>query len=564
MLTPPPIHDMFGDAKSDVEATQRFEAYKGELRKSHAAGRRGEFRPKAGLTDDRPANPAASITQAVEDLEKSASPDLLASLGESLAQAKVAAATLTKDWTETNPFPTGPVPFDLQAPAKLLVNRKTPLRQRLVRTEGKGEAARFKRLTGWSNSGQGGVANLSPFMVSASQSVDFGPTPYRRGNKISLAASESVVLYKELGLSDQIDDRVFYASKGFEDLDQLSHTALLWSTMTGEELAYLYGRGSDTGYAGALAAPTGVSLAAVAAGAGQTGNTADIATLYVYVCANSGFGGSVASTVVSSTALSAAIGDVVNVTYTGVSSALSYDIFCGTAAGIANAYYAGSSSQSGTSAFTINFTGGGTGGCPNSGSQPPASDASANIAAFDGLLTVQSNPALSGYANVQNAAWSTSSPGTEFQTAFETLYGSGSTNNLADPDEIIIHATARQSLSSLLTATSANGYRINIGDDNRDVTIGNMVTAIQNEVTGKVVPMTVHPYIPKGCALIMSWTLPVPDSEISNTVEVRCVQDLYVTNWPRTQFTRDSSTYALETMVHYAPAWSGAITGIKE
>jgi len=567
LLTAPPIKDMFGDAENDSDRTKRFEEYKAALRKSEEDTFSGNFTPKAGVASGQSGRsaPVNSDAQAIRNLEKTASPELLASLQASIEQAKAVVPELQKDWTETNPFPTGPVPFDLQAPAKLLVNRKTPLRERIARTQGRGEAARYKRLLGWSNSGQGGVANMNPFMASASQSVSFGPTPYRRGNKIAYAADEHTVAYQELGLSDQVDQRVFYASQGFENVRQLSHTALLWATMTGEELAILYGRGTTgNGFSGAVAAPTTVTLAAAVAGAGQTGNTADIATLFVYVCANSGFGDSVASTLVSSTALSALTGDVINVSFTGSAGALTYDIFAGTTTGIANAFYAGSTNQTGTSAFTINFTGGGTGGTPNSGSQPPAADASASATAYDGLLTIQTNTALTGYFKDLNAAWSTASPGTEFQAAFAALYGSGTTNNLADPDEIFIHGTARAALSNLLTATSANGYRINIGEDNRNVTVGNMVTAIQNEVTGKVVPMTVHPYIPKGSALIMSWTLPVPDSEISNTVEMRMVQDFYLVEWPQVQFTYDSSTYEYGALINYAPAWSGAIIGIND
>jgi hypothetical protein len=34
-------------------------------------------------------------------------------------------------------------------------------------------------------------------------------------------------------------------------------------------------------------------------------------------------------------------------------------------------------------------------------------------------------------------------------------------------------------------------------------------------------------------------------------------------DWPQIQFTYDASTYWLGTLVHYAPKWSGAITGLQ-
>jgi hypothetical protein len=69
--------------------------------------------------------------------------------------------------------------------------------------------------------------------------------------------------------------------------------------------------------------------------------------------------------------------------------------------------------------------------------------------------------------------------------------------------------------------------------------------------------------MPQGCALIRSETLPIPDSEVSETAKVVNVQEYMSIDWPVVQFTYDSSTYQFGTLVHYAPAWSGMIAGIK-
>ena len=370
----------------------------------------------------------------------------------------------------------------------------------------------------------------------------------------------------EHGLSDQVDWGIGYAMEGLQDARQLSHTGLLWASLTAKEREHLYGRGNQSGYAGALAAPTGVSLAAAAATGSQVGNTANIATLYVYVCANSGNGDSVASTVASSTGLSATTGDVINVTFTGTPGALYYDIFCGTATGIANAYYATSTSWAGTSSATIQFTGGGTGGCPNSGAQPPASDASASTNSYDGLLTVAANSAKSGYTKQLNAALSTSTPGVEIQAAFAGLYGQtvGGTFNLADPDEVFLTASIRRSLSELLKTTSSTNYRFTAEISTTGVMMGGLVTGIQNETTGKDnVPLTVHPYMPIGSILVQSFTLPVPDSRVSSTVIDREVQPFMAIDWPDIQMSWDISTYWFNALVHYAPGWSGSITQVN-
>lgn len=55
---------------------------------------------------------------------------------------------LAKEWSLTNPISTGLVPFDLEAPAKLLTPRPTPIRNSTPRLKGQGGARRFKVISG--------------------------------------------------------------------------------------------------------------------------------------------------------------------------------------------------------------------------------------------------------------------------------------------------------------------------------------------------------------------------------------------------------------------------------
>jgi hypothetical protein len=63
--------------------------------------------------------------------------------------------------------------------------------------------------------------------------------------------------------------------------------------------------------------------------------------------------------------------------------------------------------------------------------------------------------------------------------------------------------------------------------------------------------------------VILSDTLPVPDSQVSECWAVYNVQDLMGIDWPVTQFAYESSSYWFGTFFCYAPAWQGSITGIK-
>ena len=72
-------------------------------------------------------------------------------------------------------------------------------------------------------------------------------------------------------------------------------------------------------------------------------------------------------------------------------------------------------------------------------------------------------------------------------------------------------------------------------------TYGSIVTGLQNEVTGKAVDLMVHPWLNQGVAPVLSWTLPIPDTQVSDVWANFLVQDYMGIQWPVTQFTYDFS-----------------------
>jgi len=559
---------MFGPDVKGTEVVDRFEAFKQDLQKSIDA----PFNPieiamrKEGMV---PTGDGGARTAAIEELEKSVSPEVLASITPQLDKMKGVEADLAKEWLSNSPLSSGLVAYDLQAPAKYLVPRTTPLVNRTPRTtQGVGTTARFKQILGVSNSGTGGVADISPFFNSETASATSGGVSgLRRPPNISYAAADQAIIFQEQGLTDIVSMKAFYQSQGYENLRQLSQTALLWATKVGEEKSLLYSRGTATGFDGAIAAPTGVSFASNSnPPTGVTGNTANIANLFGYVQANSGRGQSVNSTVATTTTLAAVTGKTSVMTWTDSPGALGYTVYLGTTTGIANAFFAGTTS---TNTFTPSFTGGGTGGVPNSGAQPTGSDTSADANGYDGYLTVLSNPAVAGYVARVNGTLSTANPGVEFQTAFQALYNnagpSGGQSLLADPNVVWIYAGGRVALSDALkTNPTGVGYRLTIDNElaNTGVKLGSIVNGLVNEVTGTMVDLEVHPYMPKGCAIVHSETLPIPDSQVSSTVEVRNVVDYTAIEWAPIQMSWDQSTYMLGAPLFYAPVFSGTVLGI--
>jgi hypothetical protein len=551
MAEMPRATDLFGDV-SPVEAAQRHEEYLGSLNKS------------LGNASTVPGQAPVDATSALESLaaNKSLAPDAVAGLQNALAAQRMAMQDIQKDITLTSPLSTSFAAFDLEAPAKLLTPRPTPLRNRIPRKKGVGTSHRVKRILGYTGTGTGGIGNTWPG-ITESSTATFGSINYERGPKISYAADDLVLPYNSYSLSDSVSFDANFSGLGYQDLRQLSSTSTLYATMLMEERMMLMARGTASGYSGALSAPT-FTLASPVASGSQVALAAN--TYYVNVTTDAGisgngFGESILGTEASTTVAS---GDVLTVTVgTAVSGALGYNIYVGTATGAANLKYQGT--LRGTGTFTIEgaSAAGLTGNnaafnTTGAAASRAAADTSAYATGYDGILPTVLG-ANSGFNNSINSTFSTSNPGAEFQTVFGQLYQ----NVKADPDLVLLNGNDRKQLSDAIKSGSTANYRLTIQEPGKDgITYGSIVTGIQNEVTGKAVDLMVHPWLNQGVAPVLSFTLPIPDTEVSDVWANFMVQDYMGIQWPVTQFSYDFSTYFRGTFFCTAPAWNGAVSGI--
>jgi hypothetical protein len=550
------VKDLFDESNPKV-AAERHEEYLGELSKSLSS-------PRSFINGEMTQDPTKQLETLA--LSKSLTPDALASLQTALTQQRGAVGDVNKEITLTNPLSSSFAAFDLEAPAKMLTPRPTPLRNKIPRKKGIGTSRRVKRITAYTGTGTG-VGNLWPGITETTQN-NFAPgaaTPFQleRGPQISYIADDLVLPYNSYSLSDQVSFDANFSGMGYQDLRQLSSTSTLYATMLMEERMFLYARGTASPYVGALSAVTGVVASSPAAGAGQTALAA--ALYYVYITANagisgSGFGESIVSAVASETVAS---GDVLGLTWTAVSGAIGYNIYVGTATGTANCKYVGTSQGNscvvqGATAINLsgdNFAFSTTGAAASRAN----ADTSAYATGYDGIIPTVLG-ANSGFNNNRNgAAFSTSNPGVEYQTVFYNLYNSVK----ADPDEILINGADRKQLSDSIKNGSTANYRLNLTQtETGDYVGGATIGALNNEITGKMVPLTVHPWLQQGVSPVLSYTLPIPDTEVSDVWAAINVQDYMGIQWPVVQFTYDFSTYYRGTFFCYAPAWNGAVSGI--
>ena len=549
----PTVDQLFGGLP-EGERVARFEAYKSALSAvhsktlaAHSAGRLGFDGKTVTIREDN-----ASIASLRSEISKAVS-------GDQLAAVEGALANIEKDLTLTSPLNNSTsgitclVPYNLDPVLSLLVPKELYFRNKTARIKAIGQALEFRRITGVTNAGVGGVADqiggaFSPngagFFSSASSATSFGGVSLNRPGKIAYAADKVVLPFREFGYSDSVSLQAEFAGMGYTDLRQLSHTALIWAHMLGEEKAYLKGR------AAALSTSGLTFTGAADSTSTATGAASGTATVQVTLSSTLGETAPLSAGTVTLSANKGA-----SVTYTGT-------IPAGTIA--VNIYVTDSASAVWKTTSQVVTSASLNGLTFASGATVPAhdyswaSDGSGNALGYDGFINTIINNG--GYVKALNGSLASSEPAGDFQDAFISLFNSV----MGDPEAIVTTASIRRALAkSLQSQSSAQSYRLNYELGQDGIAVGSMVSAIQNEATGRMVDLVTHRFMPAGVAVILQNQLPFPDSGVSNCWEIHNVVDTMVIDWPQIGLTYDASTYSQSTLAGRAPAWSGVITNIN-
>lgn len=430
--------------------------------------------------------------------------------------------------------------YDLQAPSKKIFPVYSPIRNRIPRMDGRGGAVNWKQITAISGSG-GSLPPVNHFLAEL-PSNSVGGLTLNLPPEIQWVASDKQTKYVPFGLSGSNSMIGQFAGRGFEDIRQLVSLSTLQATMLSEE------RGLGSGRQTALGAPTIASTSSQAPTAGQTGLSGVTTNVFVKVTA---------ITMMGETTLSAAStqatsnGNVVTVNVTALTGAEAYNAYVST----------GAADPGDASRFLMTTSGAPTfflmGPLPTSGTAASAvtSDTTASANAYLGYFPQMEQS--SGQINVLNRAIAIN----DIDTLFFSLYN----NVKADPEELWASAGLRQDYSQLVVSagSSANAYRVAFtSSDQAGVTAGLVVTAILNKITGREVPLRVHPWFRPGNLVAFSYTLPFPNSEVPNVWEVKLPQDYLAIDWPVIDMNYRTSVIAFGALVGYAPAFNGWIKGV--
>jgi hypothetical protein len=146
----------------------------------------------------------------------------------------------------------------------------------------------------------------------------------------------------------------------------------------------------------------------------------------------------------------------------------------------------------------------------------------------------------------------------------ETMWD-GSNGYRADPTEIISSGRDLANLSNdMLTNAHNQAYSLRVQQTEVDSLIaGGAVSTLVNPITRSKIGLTVHPFLPQGTALIMSYTVPHPNANVGQTFENAFVQDLMSIKWPVADMSFRFSIFALGALVAQAPQYCGLLQGLQ-
>lgn len=300
-----------------------------------------------------------------------------------------------------------------------------------------------------------------------------------------------------------------------------------------------------------LSTPGGLTVTAQTPSTGFSALTGVTTSVWVKITALSGFGETVGSAV--GTASPTGAQDVL-AKFTAVPAAVGYNAYMNTGAadpGDATRHFAGT-----TSIPQIELGG----AVPTSGATVPTVDTGTRQTnGYDGIITSIADQG----GVVQTVDGALTAGAGEFQTAFQTLW-----NNIkANPDEVLMSGSDRKQASDAFIAAGTNtpgAYRLSFTtNDQGHIAAGQVVASMWNKVTGKEVPITVHPWLNQGTALVMSYQIPFPYSETPNVWENKMVQDYLGLSFPQIDLARRYAIVQYGALICFAPGFNAIVNGIK-
>ena len=522
---------------------------------------------KKGLTDPRGTTKGFSgpLRAAVNALN-AFSPQAVAGSLMANSWAKTIGEQIGKSFSLASPLSSGFVPFDLVPFVRTIFPVYTPMRDKLPRVPGQGEYHRGKILSQITGSLPGALGSLQDDSTSeffGGSGFSEWPNPLPASG--SQTAYDIIIPYKFYALTESTSWLAQFAGQGFDDIYGLSSLVLLQEFMLLEEHDILASTSQP------LSVPATPGIAARSAGSNEKvlSGLSDTNYVFVQVAAVNYWG---QTTVGTAAYVEWRTGDVVDVTISPVPAGLQYILYVtyGASDSDPGTYYQWTTGTTNGSIGAHKFTL--QGALPSSGNSPSTVDTgtySANRA--ESIISVLSGQAYNGgdgpYPDV-SAGYYNASAGTIFNVAtvqydLQQMYN-GPTGYFANPSEILTSANDATNLATSIQAETVGAYQLRVQQSEmKDVTAGIAVSSIVNPVTRSAPEIVIHPYLPQGTALYMSYTLPQTQNNLGNVVEMVMVQDYAQIGWPVIDPAFRQSILRYGTFFMPAPQYCGLTQGLQ-
>lgn len=394
--------------------------------------------------------------------------------------------------------------------------------------------------------------------------------------------------YRTVALGDTVSQDAFDLAKGYNDPFAEATVQTLNQLLIGEEVILIGGQGW------ALAQPTGLALAQSA-----SGGTIGAVTAYVGVAPRTASGyynggnGRGAST---STTFASGSTNKITATVNSVLGAVAYDWFY--SANGSTWFYVTTTSTTSvviTSVIAANQPLPSQQVMPNLDNAIPTYNGSADNGSCplggDGATPAEPDGLISTLTASYTATGAWVTPGTGGSTAnpaqannidnlgaalalsgatvgaITTLLANIWNTAFTSPSALMMNAITAQEISSLiLSSPAAVTYLQTEAGPRLDVTAGGKVTQVVNVAAGTTVPIEIHPYVPPGIIIARTDRVPFPNSNISNTLQVRTLRDYSQFDYgvgrlsganggPR----KDFEIRSVEAFVNFAPVVMGIL-----
>jgi hypothetical protein len=203
-------------------------------------------------------------------------------------------------------------------------------------------------------------------------------------------------------------------------------------------------------------------------------------------------------------------------------------------------------------------------------------DCSKNALAFEGILA-QAFATSSG-AYIKTLATGTPGVGTgltgsgrgtitEIDAMIQNMYD----NYKIVVDELFVSAQEMNQMANKMFGGTANGnlrYTVAVdgsGDKGNELIAGISTIRYPNllGLGRETIPVTVHPHMPSGTLVGMTYGLPYPINGVPNVWEMKMRRDYYQIEWPMRTRKYESGVYADGALVGYFPPSIGIINNIS-